>query len=871
MLGIGAAVVAAGLIIAGPLTGGATWGVLALAIGKAAIVGTGMFVAGKMVGTYVASKALPPKLELPMFKISPEEIFKGELGLLDVNFFNPNEYDEVTTETGEAVEQKSSALILQPTISKWYYALRNLAIVALLSILLYIGIRIVISSAADERAKYKQRLVDWLVAMCLLFFMHYIMSFAVTVTEEITKAIVPLNSDYFIIFGETGDSTGEDGDSRNLKDYKFDNGENVFGDGELNDTLKANGIIISDPSNAESKVIQWHTNIMGKARVELQLEPQNITEDQQLMRKFGYTVIYLALVMYTMLFLFRYLKRLLMLAFLTIIAPLMAMTYPLDKMKDGSAQGFNTWLKEYVYNLLIQPVHLILYTVLIGSALELVVDNLIYALVALGFILQAEKLLRKLFGFEKASTVAGGSALGGALAMQGINQLGRLLGRNGKGAKGNKGGNAETDKSKQRLNRGHDKGKDTDELMNRMYGDGNNGSGSDTNGHDDARETGEDENSAPTETGQPIQDRTETEQPVPIGSLDNMPNNNEPLSERDRLRREYDAYEQLKDEATDPEDLKWLEEQKQEIRESDTRGIGTVIGDKIGDLYDGSKLQRGVQKTTQGVTNFGRKIGSGVSKGAAGVKNFTGNAVRKIPKPIRNTVRHASQVLGKTAKGVGAVGYQGLKYVAPKAARLAVTSTLTGAAALGGFTAALVSEDFGNVGKWTAASAGAGLLASRGVTSIPNTIKSAGSSIDNAIDSAISTYNVAANGADAEKARQQRNADVEFMKNKEIMKKYQNKLKLANAKEARKAMEEAKEYRKYGITDDDIILEAMKADGFGRGRASDDRIMLAQLATEVGGDKKKLEQVEKGLTRRNVPKEDISKYSTAIRSINNWS
>lgn len=48
-----------------------------------------------------------------------------------------------------------------------------------------------------------------------------------------------------------------------------------------------------------------------------------------------------------------------MLAFLTIIAPLMAMTYPLDKLQDGSAQGFNTWLKEYIFNLLIQPVHLI--------------------------------------------------------------------------------------------------------------------------------------------------------------------------------------------------------------------------------------------------------------------------------------------------------------------------------------------------------------------------------------------------------------------------------------------------------------------------------------------------------------------------------
>lgn len=34
--------------------------------------------------------------------------------------------------------------------------------------------------------------------------------------------------------------------------------------------------------------------------------------------------------------------------------------------------------------------------------------------------------MRKFFGFEKASTLDNGSALGGALAMQGINQLRRI-------------------------------------------------------------------------------------------------------------------------------------------------------------------------------------------------------------------------------------------------------------------------------------------------------------------------------------------------------------------------------------------------------------------------------------------------------------
>ena len=108
-------------------------------------------------------------------------------------------------------------------------------------------------------------------------------------------------------------------------------------------------------------------------------------------------------------------------AFLTMIAPLVAMTYPIDKITDGKAQAFDAWLKEYIFNLLIQPMHLLLYTVLVSSAHELATQNLIYSIVAVGFMIPAEKLVRKFFGFEKAQTpglLAG--AGGAALAMTGL-------------------------------------------------------------------------------------------------------------------------------------------------------------------------------------------------------------------------------------------------------------------------------------------------------------------------------------------------------------------------------------------------------------------------------------------------------------------
>lgn len=114
-------------------------------------------------------------------------------------------------------------------------------------------------------------------------------------------------------------------------------------------------------------------------------------------------------------------------AFLTIIAPMVALTYPIDKINDGSAQGFSKWFKEYVFNLLIQPMHLLLYYILVTSAFDLAGKNTIYSMVAIGFMIPAEKLLRSLFGFEKAKTpgLLAGPA-GAALTMGAMQKLANL-------------------------------------------------------------------------------------------------------------------------------------------------------------------------------------------------------------------------------------------------------------------------------------------------------------------------------------------------------------------------------------------------------------------------------------------------------------
>ena len=84
------------------------------------------------------------------------------------------------------------------------------------------------------------------------------------------------------------------------------------------------------------------------------------------------------------------------------------------------------WFKEYVFNLIIQPFHLLLYTVMVGSATSLAAVSLPYAVVAIYFLIPGEKLLRKFFGFDNAGTLsAAGSFAGGAFFSAMINKMNR--------------------------------------------------------------------------------------------------------------------------------------------------------------------------------------------------------------------------------------------------------------------------------------------------------------------------------------------------------------------------------------------------------------------------------------------------------------
>lgn len=299
---------------------------------------------------------------IPWTIISPLDIFKCTFPLLNANYF-------------DGVADASESNILRDNVANWYNTFRIIAILGLLCVLLYLGIRIIISTTVSDKSKYKNMLVDWIVALCLIFCLHYIMSFTMNMVDYLCDILASDSSDIY-----------------SLRIYNI---------------------------NPEMYV---PTNLVGVLRIRAAQDRYEDSNDW--MHQLINVAIYGAMVILMVTFTITYMKRFFTLTFLTFISPLVALTYPLDKAGDGKAQAFNFWLKEYISNAMLPIIHIILYRVLIMSVPDLVTEEPLYALCAFAFFNPAKKIIDSMFFVRlKGQTGAPPSITGAAIAGNAFNKI----------------------------------------------------------------------------------------------------------------------------------------------------------------------------------------------------------------------------------------------------------------------------------------------------------------------------------------------------------------------------------------------------------------------------------------------------------------
>ena len=240
-----------------------------------------------------------------------------------------------------ATSNKSLISSISNNISIWFVGVRNLSAVIIAIILVYIGIRLALATVAEEKAEYKKMLMGWLEGIVLLFLLHYIIIIFIYLSDWMIRLLNNLM---------VKDSTSMKLEENILKNIN----ENIF--------------------KSSSK---WGWVLYGTFYILLTFSEVQI-------------------------FIF-YLYRLIKVAYLIIISPLVCVTYSIDKIKDGKAQAFENWMKEFAIAVLAQPLQLLIYVIFIDSAGEILYRNMFFAIIFFLLIPYGSRIFKSVLKFGEDS------------------------------------------------------------------------------------------------------------------------------------------------------------------------------------------------------------------------------------------------------------------------------------------------------------------------------------------------------------------------------------------------------------------------------------------------------------------------------------
>lgn len=209
---------------------------------------------------------------------------------------------------------------VQGYISAVYNALRYLVVAVYIVVLVYLAVRVMFSAIGRQKARYKELFRHWLVGLLLLFSFHWIMAFIIWLSNTFVQIIADFATNL-------------------VTDIALDSTLSFLAHSPLVDKYPITTFIVT------------RINCIG-------IELIKVGGVSLLLIKTIISIITIFFLLWqTWSIVVTYLKRLFTICILVLLFPLVALSYVFDKIGDRRAQTFEMWLKEFVTNVAIQPIH----------------------------------------------------------------------------------------------------------------------------------------------------------------------------------------------------------------------------------------------------------------------------------------------------------------------------------------------------------------------------------------------------------------------------------------------------------------------------------------------------------------------------------
>ena len=243
--------------------------------------------------------------------------------LFDIDIFDSKESDGIYDET---------LSLIRSQISVYYMTIRNLSIMILVVMLLYISIRMLIgTTSANEAAKLKEMFMGWIAGVFLIFVLQYLAVGLVALSNTATSII------------------------------------NTIADATLMDV--------------EKKIMQ---NVFG-----------NYWLEGSIIKQVFYFLAMLSIVWYQLKFFLVYAKRAMQVYVLIIISPLICVSYPIDRISDDRGQALRQWVIDFSTAILMQPFQYMIYVLIFGSFDEIMLKVPLLTAIAFYLLGKSIKVARK--------------------------------------------------------------------------------------------------------------------------------------------------------------------------------------------------------------------------------------------------------------------------------------------------------------------------------------------------------------------------------------------------------------------------------------------------------------------------------------------